>query len=156
MSKVLGIDLRLSFNIDLVTIDETTDDADWTRLSLGDEKVPALDRLRQVSFVMPTASFYDDIFLIAIEEPYGSNQAADAGEAEPRSRRRDRVPAVRDPDLDGHAGRLAQRSRSEGQREYQRGTAISHALNVFPLRPIWAPLLFTPIKRNNLRRGYIR
>ena len=74
MSKVLGIDLS-SFNVDLVTIDETTDDATWTRLELGDDETPALDRLRRVGDLMPTASFYDNIFLVAIEEPYGSNQA---------------------------------------------------------------------------------
>ena len=74
MSRVLGIDLS-SFNVDLVAIDETTDFASWARLELGSDKVHALDRLRQVPVLMPTTSFYDDIYLVAIEEPYGSNQA---------------------------------------------------------------------------------
>ncbi len=74
MSRVLGIDLS-SFAVDLVLLDEDRDEAEWTRLVLGDEKTTALDRLRQVPTLMPRASFYDDIYLIAIEEPYGSNQA---------------------------------------------------------------------------------
>ena len=55
--------------------EETSDDAEWIRLALGTDKISALDRLRQVPLLMPRNSFYEDIYLVAIEEPYGSNQA---------------------------------------------------------------------------------
>lgn len=74
MSRVLGIDLS-SFAVDLVAIDEEGDEAVWHRVTLGDDKVPALDRLRSVPGRMPPASFYDDVYLVAIEAPYGRGEA---------------------------------------------------------------------------------
>jgi hypothetical protein len=71
MSRILGIDLS-SFNVDLVALDEDTNAAVWTRLRLGTDKDSALDRLRRVAEAMPPASFYDDIYLAAVESPYGT------------------------------------------------------------------------------------
>lgn len=68
MTHVLGIDVS-SHAIDLIRLDETSTAAEWTRLDLGDEKVPAFERCRQVQCVMPQASFYEDVYLIAIERP---------------------------------------------------------------------------------------
>lgn len=74
MSSVLGIDLS-SFAIDLVRLDEETNAAEWTRVTLGTDKTPALDRLRNVALLMPPPSFYDEVYLAAIEVPYGTGQA---------------------------------------------------------------------------------
>jgi Holliday junction resolvasome RuvABC endonuclease subunit len=71
VSRVLGIDLS-SFNVDLVTLDEDSDAAGWTRVALGTDKDSALDRLRRVAEAMPPASFYEDIYLAAVESPYGT------------------------------------------------------------------------------------
>lgn len=66
MSSVLGIDVS-SHAIDLIQLDETSTAAEWTRLPLAG--ATSFDRLRQVADVMPSASWYDDTYLIAIERP---------------------------------------------------------------------------------------
>jgi Holliday junction resolvasome RuvABC endonuclease subunit len=68
LSCVLGIDLS-SHAIDLVLLDETTNHATWHFVDLG--AGTALDRLRRIPAVMPKQSWYDDIYLAAIEAPYG-------------------------------------------------------------------------------------
>jgi hypothetical protein len=64
MPSVLGIDVS-SHAIDLVKLDETTNAATWRRIQL--EGATAFDRLR--SLRMPWRTFYDDVYLIAIETP---------------------------------------------------------------------------------------
>lgn len=66
MSVVLGIDVS-SHAIDMVKLDETTNDATWQRFRLVGRT--AFERLRQVAEAMPTATFYDDVYLVAIETP---------------------------------------------------------------------------------------
>lgn len=66
MSHVLGIDVS-SHAIDMVKLDETSNRAEWTRHELKGKT--AFDRLRQVPAAMPLASFYDDVYLTAIETP---------------------------------------------------------------------------------------
>lgn len=66
MSVVLGIDVS-SYAIDFVTIDEDTGAAAWTRHGLVG--ATAFDRCRDVPAAMPPPSFYDDVYLIAIETP---------------------------------------------------------------------------------------
>jgi len=75
VSGVLGIDLSTNA-VDLVRLDGETDNARWMRLDLkGGEKLTALERLRRVAGLMPSASFYDDVYLVAVEAPYGTGQA---------------------------------------------------------------------------------
>ena len=68
MTAVLGIDLS-SFAIDLVLLDEDTDEATWTHLDLGG--VTSFDRCRQVANVFPSASWFEDrgLYLAALEKP---------------------------------------------------------------------------------------
>lgn len=66
MSHVLGIDVS-SHAIDMVKLDEETNRAEWTRHVLKGKT--AFDRLRQVAAAMPPASYYDDVYLTAIETP---------------------------------------------------------------------------------------
>lgn len=66
MSAVLGIDVS-SFAIDLVKLDETTNEATWERLPLTGKT--AFDRLRQVHVQMHSDAWYDDCYLAAIERP---------------------------------------------------------------------------------------
>lgn len=73
MSAVVGIDFS-SFAVDLVTLDESADHATWWRIPLrgGD----ALHRTRTLRDLMPRLSFYDDIYLVAIEKPFGPSRLA--------------------------------------------------------------------------------
>lgn len=66
--NVLGIDLS-SFALDLVLLDENTDEPEWIHLALEGET--AFDRCRQVAAVMPSASWFEDkgVYLAAIEKP---------------------------------------------------------------------------------------
>lgn len=66
MSAVLGIDVS-SFAIDLVKLDETTNEATWERLTLAGKT--AFDRLRQVHVQMHSDAWYQDCYLAAIERP---------------------------------------------------------------------------------------
>lgn len=71
MTAVVGIDLS-SKATDLVKLDETTNAAEWTRVELTGKT--AWDRTLTLPALMPTASWWDDVYLVAIEAPYGSNQ----------------------------------------------------------------------------------
>ena len=72
MSVVLGVDLS-TMAVDLVRLDENTNEGHWDHLHL--EGKTAFDRLRQVRRVMPGASFYDDVYLVAVEAPMSRGQA---------------------------------------------------------------------------------
>ena len=66
MSSVLGIDVS-SHAIDLVKLDEETTSALWLRVPL--DGATSFDRLRQIPLAMPHGSFYDNVYLAAIERP---------------------------------------------------------------------------------------
>lgn len=66
MSSVVGIDFS-SFAIDLVKLDETHNEASWTRVNL--DGATAWDRTRKLPAVMPGASWWDDVYLCAVESP---------------------------------------------------------------------------------------
>lgn len=74
MSHVLGIDVS-SHAIDMVLLDEDSNQAQWTRHELKGKT--AFDRLRDIPLRMPKWGWYEDhgIYLIAIEAPYGRAQA---------------------------------------------------------------------------------
>lgn len=67
--NTLGIDLS-SRAIDLVLLDENTDQATWTRIDL--EGGTAFERARDVAEKMPQPSWYIDhgVYLIALERPF--------------------------------------------------------------------------------------
>lgn len=67
MTAVLGCDLS-SHYIDLVALDETTDHAGWHRCHLTGPT--AWERTLTVRDQMPPSSFYDDIYMVAIERPF--------------------------------------------------------------------------------------
>jgi Holliday junction resolvasome RuvABC endonuclease subunit len=71
MSTVLGIDLSTRA-IDLVRLDETTNQGTWDHLHLAG--ATALERLRQVPVLMPRHSWYDDVYLVAVEAPLSRGQ----------------------------------------------------------------------------------
>ena len=71
MSSVLGIDLS-SKAVDLVKLDETTNQATWRRVEL--EGKTAFERLRSISYRMPFRAYLDDVYLIAIEAPMSRGQ----------------------------------------------------------------------------------
>lgn len=71
MSAVLGIDVS-SFAIDMVLLDENTNQTVWDHIPL--EGATAFDRLRDVPRRMPRWSWYDDIYLAAIEAPMGRGE----------------------------------------------------------------------------------
>lgn len=68
MSTVLGVDLS-SHAIDLVLLDENTNQGAWIRCELTGKTF--FDRLRSVPAVMPKWGFYEDqnVYLVAIETP---------------------------------------------------------------------------------------
>lgn len=72
MSVVVGVDLS-TVAVDLVRLDETGNDAHWEHLHL--EGKTAFDRLRQVRRVMPGPSWYDDVYLVAVEAPMSRGQS---------------------------------------------------------------------------------
>lgn len=63
---VVGID-QSSNAIDLVKLAENTDTFHWTRIDLAGKT--AFERLRAVHTQMPTAWWWDDVYLAAIEIP---------------------------------------------------------------------------------------
>lgn len=71
MSAVVGIDLSTKA-IDLVKLPEETNDATWERANLngGD----AWARTLTIRDALPTASWWADVYLVAIEAPYGRAQ----------------------------------------------------------------------------------
>jgi hypothetical protein len=71
MSVVVGIDLS-SRQLDLAALDETTNYATHYRISLELEKsATAWQRTLALPDVMPLVSWWDDVYLVAIEAPYG-------------------------------------------------------------------------------------
>lgn len=73
MSAVVGIDLS-SFCVDIVKLDETSNAAEWTRCPLEGGAL-AWERLLRLPEAMPPASYWDDVYLIAIEAPHGRGEA---------------------------------------------------------------------------------
>jgi Holliday junction resolvasome RuvABC endonuclease subunit len=72
VSCVVGIDLSTRA-IDLVRLDETSNQGTWDHLHL--EGKTALERLRQVPRVMPRRSLYwESVYLIAVEAPMSRGQ----------------------------------------------------------------------------------
>lgn len=67
--NLLGVDLS-SRAIDLVLLDENTDDAHWTRIQLDGKD--AFERTRDVPAKMPRLAWYDanGVYLIALERPF--------------------------------------------------------------------------------------
>lgn len=78
MSAVVGIDLS-SKAIDLVKLDETSNRAEWVRVELAGAN--AWERTLSLRVGFPwdgrykSADWWDDVFLCAIEAPYGRGQA---------------------------------------------------------------------------------
>jgi hypothetical protein len=68
MSSVLGIDIS-SHHVDFVTLDETTSDAEWTRVRLVGSD--AFVRLRDTAWQMPSRGWLEDhgVYLVAVEVP---------------------------------------------------------------------------------------
>lgn len=73
MSAVVGIDLS-SRAIDLVHLDENHDEAAW--LSVPLDAGNAWDRTRQIPERMPASSWWDTVYLCAIEKPFGPSRLA--------------------------------------------------------------------------------
>ena len=73
MSAVVGIDLS-SRAVDLVTLDEVMGDAHHTRISLeaAGKQATAWERTLALPALMPPDSYWDGVYLAAIEAPYGS------------------------------------------------------------------------------------
>lgn len=72
MSSVVGIDLS-TFEIDLVKLDETTHSATWTRCTL-EGGATAWDRLFHLREALPPQSWWNDVYLVAIEAPHGRGE----------------------------------------------------------------------------------
>ncbi len=66
MSAVVGCDFS-THAIDLVKLDETDNHATWTRIPL--EGTTAWERTRHAAQQMPRGSYWDDVYLAAIESP---------------------------------------------------------------------------------------
>ena len=73
--RVVGIDLS-SHAIDLVAISENANLAEWTRVNLNGHD--AWQRTRTVRQTMPPATFWDDVYLAAIERPFGASRRGQA------------------------------------------------------------------------------
>ena len=72
MSAVCGIDLS-SRQIDLARLDETSNHADHTVINLeqAGKQATAWDRTLLVRALMPPSSWWDEVYLVALEAPYG-------------------------------------------------------------------------------------
>jgi hypothetical protein len=72
MSTVVGIDLSTRA-IDLVRLDETLNRASHERISLEavGKRATAWERTLALPALMPQASWWDDVYLVALEAPYG-------------------------------------------------------------------------------------
>lgn len=75
MSAVVGIDLS-THQIDLVKVDETTNDASWCCVTLegADAWARTLDvrgELRLLGKGWGESAYWQDVYLVAIEAPYG-------------------------------------------------------------------------------------
>lgn len=71
MSTCAGIDLS-SRAIDIVKLDEDTNQAEWFRFEL--EGASAWERTRQVRDRLPGSSWWEDVYLAAIETPFPDQQ----------------------------------------------------------------------------------
>lgn len=71
MSACVGIDLS-SRAIDIVKLDETTNQAEWHRFEM--EGATAWERTLRVRDVMPPSRFWDDVYLAAVETPFPDQQ----------------------------------------------------------------------------------
>lgn len=71
MSYAVGIDLS-SLAIDLVRLDENTNQAQWRRVALEGET--AWERTRTVREAMPCWAWWDDVYLAAVETPFPDQQ----------------------------------------------------------------------------------
>lgn len=72
MSRVAGIDLS-SKAIDIVLLDETEDNVwVWRQVNLTGAR--SWERTLQIRDEMPSESWWDDVYLVAIEAPYGTGQ----------------------------------------------------------------------------------
>jgi hypothetical protein len=67
MPAVVGIDISTRA-IDLVRLNENSDEAGWLNVPLAGE--PAWARIRQIRAHMPDASWWSDVYLCAIERPF--------------------------------------------------------------------------------------
>lgn len=72
MSAVVGIDLSTKA-IDLVKVDETGNAGHWWACHMEGQK--AWDRTLAIPSVMPDSDYWADVYLVAIEAPYGRGQA---------------------------------------------------------------------------------
>lgn len=77
MSAVVGCDLS-SFVIDLVKLEEQSNAAEWRRCEFpparkGSE-APAWERLLGAPETLPDAAWWEGVYLVAIEAPYGASQ----------------------------------------------------------------------------------
>lgn len=77
MSAVVGVDLS-SFVIDLVKLEEQRNAAEWRRCELpparkGSE-APAWERLLSAPETLPDGAWWEGVYLVAIEAPYGASQ----------------------------------------------------------------------------------
>lgn len=70
---VVGIDLS-SRAIDLVRLDENDDTADWLSIPLIGAN--AWDRTRTIADAMPRATWWENAYLVAIEQPFGPSRLA--------------------------------------------------------------------------------
>jgi hypothetical protein len=68
MAAVAGIDLSTRA-IDIVKLDETTNNATWHRIQPQGKN--AWERLLNARALMPTTSWWDDVYMVAVERPYG-------------------------------------------------------------------------------------
>jgi hypothetical protein len=71
VSAVVGIDFS-TFYVDLVKLDETDAAASWLRVELAGAN--AWDRTRALAYTMPLRSWWDDVYLAAIERPMMDQQ----------------------------------------------------------------------------------
>ncbi len=68
---VVGIDISTRA-IDLVRLDENDDRAEWLSVPLVGET--AWDRVRSIRQRMPGSSWWDNVYLAAIEKPFGHSR----------------------------------------------------------------------------------
>jgi Holliday junction resolvasome RuvABC endonuclease subunit len=69
---VAGIDFSTKA-IDVVLLNDDTDHATWHRYTIT-HKQGAFYAARQVNDAMPTSSFWDQVWLAAIEDPYSNSR----------------------------------------------------------------------------------
>jgi len=77
VSCVVGIDLSTR-QLDLARLDETHNRVTHRRVDLedGDKRAKAWDRTLRLPRLMPPASWWDDVYLVAIEIPFGAGSGA--------------------------------------------------------------------------------